>query len=119
MVSKKVLIRDLVLFQLKLLVDGVKDIFVAQLAIGAAILDLLFGGPNRGRLFYSVMRLAERFDLWLNLHGSARRAGRNDDGLFEVSRSGANTVLGKLEQMLENAGLVTETPVPPGARRAR
>jgi len=108
MVSKKVLIRDFALFQLKLVLDGLKDLLVFKLAIIAVLLDLLFGGSHRGRLFYGLMRLTERFDLWLNVYGSARRAGSDGDGLFEVSRSGANTMLGKLEQMLEDAGFDPE-----------
>lgn len=112
MVSKKVLLRDFVLFQLKLLLDGFKDVIVVQLAIAAVLIDLLFGGRHRGRFFYGLMRITERFDLWLNLYGSVRRAGSNDDGLFEVSRSGANTMLGKLEQMLQDAGLETGEPNP-------
>jgi len=107
MVSKNVLIRDFVLFLFKLVLDGLKDVLVIKLAIVTVILDLVFGGRHRGRLFYGLMRLTERFDLWLNLYGSARRAGADDDGLFEVSRSGANTMLGKLEKVLEDMGVET------------
>ena len=107
MVSKQILIRDFALLLFKLVVDGLKDVLVIKLAIIAVVLDLVFPGTQRGRLFYGLMRLAERFDLWLNLYGSARRAGSNDDGLFEVSRAGANTMLGKLEKVLEQMGMET------------
>ncbi len=95
-----VLIRDLLIFQLKLVIDGFKDIAVAQAALFAAILDLLIGGSQRGRWFYLVMRLSERFDLWLNLNGASRAARHHPDGLFGVSQAGADTLLGKVEELV-------------------
>lgn len=96
--NRTVVVRDLVVFQIKLLLDGVKDLVVAQLALGAAALDLLFPGEeDTGHRFYAVMRLAERFDRWLSLHGVADQASTHEDGLFGASRAGANTLLGHIE----------------------
>ncbi len=104
--SRWVLIRDLLVFQLKLLIDGFKDVFVAQLALVAALAGLLFGGAQRGRWFYKVMEMSERFDLWLNLNGASHAARSHPDGLFGVSQAGADTLLGKLEEMVRGP----ETP---------
>jgi hypothetical protein len=95
--SRGVLIRDFLIFQLKLVLDGFKDVFLFQASIVAVVFDLLFGGRRR-RLFYQVMRLGERIDLWLNLHGAISRMHATDDGLFGASRAGSQTMLGKLEQ---------------------
>jgi hypothetical protein len=100
--SNFVLLRDLGVFQLKLLLDGVKGFAVANLALAAAAIDLLTKHP--GRLFYRVLSLAERLDLWLNLYGAAQRAPASGDGLFGASRAGAKTMLGKLEQMVREFG---------------
>ena len=51
-----------------------------------------------------MLSLAERFDLWLNLYGASMRAPDSGDGLFGASRAGANTMLGKLEQMVRDFG---------------
>ena len=104
-VSNGVLLRDFLVFQLKLAIDGLKGLVMWQLAIVAFAIDLLFGGENKGRLFYKVLSLAERFDLWLNLYGASTRAHTSSDGLFGVSRAGANTMLGKLEQMVRDFGI--------------
>ena len=103
-VSNRVLLRDFLLFQLKLAIDGLKGLVMWQLAIVAFAVDLLFGGANKGRLFYRVLSLAERFDLWLNLYGASTRAPMSGDGLFGASRAGSNTMLGKLEQMVRDFG---------------
>ncbi len=94
----RVLLRDLAIFQLKLLMDGFKDLFLAQLALGAALLDLLSSRGPATR-FYSVVRISERFDLWLNLHGASRDAAEHEDGLFGTSEAGADTLLGKIEEI--------------------
>lgn len=95
--SRKVVLRDLVIFQTKLLIDGVKGLALAQLAVAAAAVDILFPGQEPGRYFYRVLRWSERFDLWLNLYGPAAAADAAADGLFGASRAGADTLLGKLE----------------------
>jgi hypothetical protein len=103
-VSNRVLLRDFILFQMKLAIDGLKGLAMWQLAIVAFAWDLLFGGENKGRMFYKVLSLAERFDLWLNLYGASTRAHGSGDGLFGASRAGSNTMLGKLEQMVRDFG---------------
>jgi hypothetical protein len=95
--TRGVLIRDFLIFQLKLVLDGFKDIFLFQASIVAVVIDLFFGGRRR-RLFYTIMRLGERIDLWLNLHGAISRMHSTDDGLFGASRAGSKTMLGQLEQ---------------------
>lgn len=100
MASRSVTFRDFFIFQLKLLLDGVKDVVVFNLSVGAIVLDFLSGRGRRPRLFYSVVALSERFDLWLNLHGAVERmeGGEDDDGLFGASEAGSDTLLGQVEQ---------------------
>ena len=95
--TRGVLLRDYVIFVLKLWLDGLKDGLLIVLSSVALVLDLFFGG-NRKRLFYSVMRMGERIDLWLNLHGIMSRDEETDDGLFGASKAGSDTMVGKLEQ---------------------
>jgi hypothetical protein len=98
--ARRVIVRDLLIFLVKVGLDGVKGIVVTQVAIGAALMDLVLGGGRRGHRFYAVLRYSERFDLWLNLYGAAAGAERSGDGLFGASRSGSDTMLGKLEEMM-------------------
>jgi len=95
--TRSVLIRDFLIFQLKLWLDGFKDLVMIQLSLVALVVDLFFGG-RRKRLFYKVIELGERIDLWLNLHGVLSRGDETGDGLFGASRAGTKTMLGQLEQ---------------------
>lgn len=100
--QRGVLVRDLLIFQLKLVLDGLKDMVLIQLSIVAVVIDLVLGKPGGPLLFYRLLRCSERFDLWLSLHGAADRAEDTDDGLFGASRAGSNSMLGKLEQVVRN-----------------
>ena len=98
--ARKVVLRDLMIFQLKLMLDSVKDLVLSPLAFIAAGVDILFPTEVAGQRFYFLMRLGERFDSWLSLFGAAENADGNRGGLFGASRAGSLTMLGKLEAMV-------------------
>jgi hypothetical protein len=98
--DRAVIIRDLIIFQIKLLLDGVKDVVVSPVAIGAAALDVIFPTARRGYRFYAVIRVAESFDRWLNLYGASRHADENEEGLFGESAAGSDSLLGRIEEIV-------------------
>ncbi|MFW6206649.1 MAG: hypothetical protein ACOC5J_01815 [Gemmatimonadota bacterium] len=98
--SAWVILRDLVIFQVKLTLDGLKDLVLAPASIIAAFFDVLFPGATPGSRFYAVMRIGERFDRWLSLFAAADRADAAHDGLFGASRAGSGSLLGKLEEIV-------------------
>ena len=49
-------IRDVLVFQVKLLLDNVRDFALVPVSLGAAIVDLIFKGEREGALFYKVLR---------------------------------------------------------------
>lgn len=98
--NNRVVLRDLAIFQLKLFLDGLADLIIAQVALVAVLADLLFPSDRKGRRFYWVMSRAERFDRWLSLYGAADLADTDEDGLFGASQAGSDTLLGKLEAVV-------------------
>ena len=96
----RVSVRDFAIFQLKLLIDGAKDGAVFAMSFVAFGIDLVFRRHGRRRIFYQVMRVSERFDLWLNLHGATEGAEEDVDGLFGGSEAGSDPLLGQIEQMV-------------------
>lgn len=109
---KSVVLRDLIIFQVKLALDGLKDIAFMPLSIAAAALDVLFPGPRVGHRFYAVLAIGEKFDRWLNLFGAATEADAATGGLFGASRAGSPTMLGRLESLV----LGHDEPEPASAR---
>ena len=110
----KVSIRDFAIFQLKLLIDGLKDGAVFTVSFVAFAVDLVFRRHGRRRFFYKVMRVSEKLDLWLNLHGAAAGAESDSDGLFGQSEAGSDTLLGQIEQMVRGG----DGPPPRNRNRA-
>ncbi len=109
--ARRVVLRDLAIFHIKLLLDGAKGIALLWVATGAALIDIVLPGERPGRFFYPVLRVGERADAWLNLYGAAEGASATEDGLFGRSRAGASTLLGQLEQAVRGGD------VPGRARR--
>jgi len=107
-------LRDVLLFQFKLVVDGLKDLCLAQVAVGAAMVDLIRRDGSPGRRFYGVVRLSERFDGWLDLHEPLARvpedtpdyvppAGRSVDDLVDDVENSARTIMRMSHGALETA----------------
>lgn len=68
------LIRDILVLQVKLAVDALRDLILSPLALVAGVLDLLTGGQQPGRLFYPLLVAARRTEQLINLFGEADRA---------------------------------------------
>jgi hypothetical protein len=98
--TRWVILRDLLIFQVKLVLDGGKDIVLAPVSLLAVALDLFFPGGRPGHRFYAVMRVGERFDRWLSLFSAADKATALEDGLFGASRAGSRSLLGQLEAIV-------------------
>lgn len=82
MPTRGAIVRDVIFFQVKLWLDGFKDVVLSPLSIAAAALDFVFHSKRRS-LFYGVLRLGERFDLWLNLYSAAERGQSKRGGMLD------------------------------------
>jgi len=106
----KVSIRDFLIFQLKLAIDGAKDGLVFMISFVAFGLDLAFRRHGKRRYFPRLMRVSERFDLWLNLHSAVEHMDDTDDGLFGASEAGSDTLLGQIEQAVRGGDVPRSKP---------
>ncbi len=78
------LIRDVLFLQLKLILEGLKDLLLGPIAIVATIIDLASRRSSEQRLFHHVLRGGERFERFLGLYSalpehSSRRDHRTGD----------------------------------------
>ena len=78
------LIREAVIFQLKLLTDGVRDLVLLPISLIATLVGVLRGGNEPDREFRQVIELGRQSEQWINLFGQhepieeAGRAGSID-----------------------------------------
>lgn len=64
------LIRDIAVFQVKLLVDGLRDLFLVPISLVTGVVGLLKGGDEIGAEFYGLLRLGRQSEHWINLFGA-------------------------------------------------
>ncbi len=105
---RRIVLRDFLIYELKLFLDGAKGFVISWAAIGAVAVDMILPGDTPGRRFYAVMRIGERLDNWLSLYGVAEAAEEDADGMFGVSRAGSPTLLGRLEALAHRVVVGTE-----------
>lgn len=101
--NRSVTIRDFAIFQLKLVLDGMKDFFAIWLSIGAIILDVIAGRGRRPRLFYSVVRASERFDKWINLHSVVQRMDEegSEEGFFGGMNEEEDSLVTEIDRLVK------------------
>jgi hypothetical protein len=79
----------MLVFQAKLTVDGLKDLFLAPLAAVAVLLDMKRAkAGEEWESFERVMLLGERFERWLALYGVPGREPIDPDDPFDLERGG-------------------------------
>lgn len=66
---KWMLIRENLIFQVKLTLDAVRDVLLSPVAVTCTILDLIKGNQAGNGYFQRLMNLGHQSDHWLNLFG--------------------------------------------------
>ena len=106
------IIRDALVLQLKLVLEGIKDVLLGPVALVAAVWDLLSARRSSGeRRFYRVVRSGASFERWLNLYGALRESDGDRPVLKTDDREGVDAYVRKVEEVLrrehERGGVTT------------
>ena len=100
--SRATLIREALVFQLKLAIDGLKDFVLVPVVFIALGLDLAAPGRQYGANLRRVFRMGHRFDRFLDLYKGGRGPGEmapEDAGGFDAHLAGVESfVLDELEK---------------------
>jgi hypothetical protein len=106
-------IRDVVVFQLKLVLDGLRDAMMIPVSIAAAVVDLLVPGPEQSGLFYRIVALGRNSEAYIDLFEAADRVepraetSGGDAGVDELFRR----VEGFLREQDRKGGLTSTARV--------
>lgn len=87
------LLRRLLVFQLKLAVDGLRDVVLSPLSLVAVLWGVLFSPRDRGAPFGALLRFGRRTDDWIDLFELRRRTP-------EAEAAGADALVDAVERML-------------------
>jgi hypothetical protein len=67
------LIRDIVVLQFKLVVDGLRDFILVPISLVVGLVSLIRSDEEGGAAFYELLRAGRRSERWINLFGAADR----------------------------------------------
>lgn len=90
------LVRDVVVFQVKLGLEALLDLTLIPVSLAAAALDLLLGNWRRPRWFHAVLRFGERCERRIDLWGVPA------DGT--VADAEIDVVMRSIETLMRNPG---------------
>jgi hypothetical protein len=93
--SRWQLLRDVVVFQVKLGMEAVLDIALIPVSLAAAGVDLLLGNWQRPRWFHSVLRFGERCEHRIDLWRVAKPG-------VDAPQSEADLVIRSIEALIRN-----------------
>lgn len=63
--------RDLLIFQGKLIIDGLRDAILIPISLGAALWGVLTNAKHPGKYFYQLVHMGKKSERWINLFGVA------------------------------------------------
>ena len=89
------LLRDVVVFQIKLGMEAVLDITLIPASLAAAGLDLVLGNWRRPRWFHAVLRFGERCENWIDIWRIATPGS-------DEPQSEADAVIRSVETLIRN-----------------
>ena len=96
------LVRNTVVFQLKLMADGFRDLLLLPISLIATLVGLVRGGDEPDKEFNQVIQVGRQSEQWINLFGThdlpeSPNPAASIDALF-------NTVEERLKQQYQAAG---------------
>jgi hypothetical protein len=89
--------RDVVVFQLKMLLDNVRDFALMPISLVAALIDLISKGEREGALFYRVLRWGSHSEKVIDVYSAIE----DQKSEFVITRSyTVDGVIARLENVL-------------------
>jgi hypothetical protein len=89
--------RDVLVFQLKMLLGSFRDFALIPVSLGAALIDLIFKGEREGDLFYKVLRWAWHSEEVLDVYSPIKH---ETDALKVNPNYTVDSVIARLEGVL-------------------
>jgi hypothetical protein len=75
-------LRDVLVFQVKLLLDNLRDFALVPVTLVAAVIDLVYKGDREGALFYKVLRWGAHSEEMINVYSAIEQ---HPSGEFKVN----------------------------------
>ena len=94
------LIRDIGVLQLKLIVDGLRDLLLVPVSLVAGVVSLAKAGRGGGSEFYDLLRLGRKSERWINLFGAADNVPSPQDDSGDFPNADIDNLVSRVESFV-------------------
>jgi hypothetical protein len=115
--SRDTILRDVLVFQVKLWLEGFKDVVLMPLSLGAALVDLIFRRSTKRGTLYSVMELGDRFERWVDLYGALEEKRTDRSTSTTIQRPSSADLATAVEGSRRNDSSPTSEVAPSPSKR--
>jgi len=95
------MLRDLGVLQIKLIVDGLRDIVLVPLSLVAGVISIASGKDGRpGPEFYHLLACGKQSEVWINLFGAVKNAPEEMEQTIPFRDKDIDDIVGRLESFV-------------------
>ncbi len=99
--DRRTLLRDLGVFQVKLVADGLRDLILVPTSLIAGIVSLVTGENGRpGLQFYHLLGFGQQTERWINLFGAVENSPEKLDQPTPFGESDIDDLVDKFESFV-------------------
>ncbi|NCF72413.1 MAG: hypothetical protein GWP67_02815 [Gammaproteobacteria bacterium] len=96
-----VLLRDLGVLQVKLVVDGLRDLVLVPLSLIAGVISLALSKDNLpGPQFYQLLAWGKQSEVWINLFGAVNNSPEKIEQATPFGNQDIDDIVGRLESFV-------------------
>ena len=100
-VDRWTLVRDIGVLQVKLVVDGLRDLLLVPASLIAGLMSLLSADRQRpGPYFYQLLDLGKQSEHWINLFGALQNAPPDLRQVDPFPKADMDELVGRLETFM-------------------
>lgn len=94
------LIRDIAVLQVKLIVDGARDVLLVPVSMIAGIVSLVRSNPGSDNEFYELLRLGKKSERWINLFGAVDQRPTTDRESMRMPDTDIDAMVSRVESFV-------------------
>lgn len=94
------LIRDIAVLQVKLIVDGLRDLILVPVSLVAGIISLAKSDTGAGNEFYELLSLGRKSERWINLFGAADQVPASGHDYVNFPDEDIDALVGRVESFM-------------------
>lgn len=96
-IDRWTLIRDVGLLQVKLIVDGFRDLLLVPASLIAGLISVFSTGSYESTVFYRLVCMGKQTEQWINLFGAYENAPESLRAEYKIDQKSLDDIVGKVE----------------------